>query len=563
MLHAGPSAGTQVTFPPTGSIVIGEFHVGTNFRQVHAGVSERGAQPSFIDELFPVDDLTDSPRLRRMVEAGLKPVMEELNLPRDADVRQFGADSIFPKLGWALTQILSGLGSGPPFAALENGASPESQYLGRMLPHVLMMAWDYANDVADRGSGPEAPGPHRAERAATEYELVRMVMAYREQIEPFVDLLRGEAFPSDSDVGSDLDSEEDSAAGGDEPVGRTDDRMPELSYFLTTYRENFVGEEDFDAVFLPALRTFVESLQAVLRGKVFDDAFLTQEQQENYYRSPDLGAMFWAWRDQAMSEIAADAVRRGVRYIGVGVQHMVTFRQRYGDQLPSAHFVDLAGPDRSRFETDSWHRWAATENVVPLPGAWGIADVAGALRVMPAFGAVPATVKQSVTPHWWNTWWENAPRGEVDFPGFGSGPQARDMAYRMAIQVVARATGDSPPAIGSAGRQAGHDRRLVRLRVEVVPVVAAILGNSGPETLATPGDRYGRAVELTRSLVRKLGLQAPFSPGASTSAPREPGAPSGPAPVVDADMGNSDDLARIAQAALAELTSTTLRDGRS
>lgn len=295
---------TWLRFSPTGLNVTGETHTAVWLADVVRAVGTR----SFIYEMFPVDDLSSNPATAASFRHVAAEQMEDLGVGEDEDVRQFGAESLFPKLGRGYTVLLPLLSP--------TGLQSLHTYDGMILQRQIKLGWAYAGEVhstvqnrrqqsAVVRATARLSGRRRAQdRLAATYASQRVLGEFVDGLQPDVDL--GRSLPQWT------------AAHPDEA-----DRLFE------------------------ELRGFARDLIALMREKVSEDPVLNLADRVAIGRRRGDAAKFAHWRNLEFRKNVLAAQKRGVRYAGMGASHSDFLRHALRRE-PGLYFYDLGGADMER-----------------------------------------------------------------------------------------------------------------------------------------------------------------------------------------------------------------------
>ncbi|WP_433290704.1 hypothetical protein ACQPZQ_00065 [Pseudonocardia sp. CA-142604] len=274
-----------VRFSPTGLNVVGENHAQVTLPDIVKAVGTR----SFIYEPFPTDDLSANPATAAASDRANVGPMAALGIRENDNIRQFGAESLFPKLGYAFAGMM-------PLATPDN-LSRMNGFTGKRLQHYLVIAWTYGGEVRaevearnQRTSAEVADEPveqHRAEAKIAKFHDTQQLLG------GFVDALQSDA---------------------------------ELGVSLADWRA--AHPESLDRL-LGELREFGRNFIELLAAKVDEDTSLSKSDQKYVKANPNLDR-FQYWRDMKFQASALAAHARGVRYAGMGANHMRDLRRRLG-----------------------------------------------------------------------------------------------------------------------------------------------------------------------------------------------------------------------------------------
>jgi hypothetical protein len=273
--------------------VLGEDHTFVTLREVAPAVRST----SFVYEPFSDDDLPAGSRMKAAYERENDDRFRAMGVAGVADKRQFGAESLYPKMGYSLTLLLPFL-TGPRrrLAALKSAG-----YVGQPIQRYLKIAWAHAADVAAAG-----PPLDRVQR-----RLARVHDAHRARLDAFIT-----ALPVDGFLGDALDTR----------AGRR---------------------------LRPALAEFCQAFTKAMLARAGSDTTLTAAERDRLarlHRRRGRGVVFAQWREMRFLHAVTAAAARGVRYAGMGRNHLTVLLGN--GTLPSgATAFDMIGRDLAAFET--------------------------------------------------------------------------------------------------------------------------------------------------------------------------------------------------------------------
>jgi hypothetical protein len=308
----GPSsAGTWVRFGSAGTNLLGENHTLVTLQHVMNAVGSK----SFIYEPFSVDVMPAGSAMRTAYEKENKARFKSFGVKGVADKQQYGEESLFPKMGFGLNELLSEVSGPADLYKLKRG-----QYFGQPAQRYLKIAWAHSKDVADevqRLAAARQPVP------APQSELATVFAETRAELDVFI---RG--LSVDGYLGDALDTKK----------GRK---------------------------LLPALLTFCSQFVEAMLARVSTDARLTAEETESMAEMPhdtqgEKRMTFGKWRNLHFSHAVWDAVERGVRYAGMGNNHL-EYLTREG-LPPNSRGYDMTSGDLADFQAHT-ERLAATPKV--------------------------------------------------------------------------------------------------------------------------------------------------------------------------------------------------------
>jgi hypothetical protein len=297
----GPaSTGTWVRFDPAGTNLLGENHTQVTLEHVVRAVGTT----SFVYEPFSVDTMPAGSRMRTAYETENAQRFQDFGVAGAADKRQFGGESLFPKMGYGLNLLIPYLAGNQPLNGLKSGG-----YVGQPVQRYLKIAWGHSTDVAAQVARAKLPWqrPSKELRA-----LAREYNAVRGTLDGFIT-----ALPVDGFLGDALDN----------PAG---------------------------LALLPPMLRFCRAFVAAMLAQAGTDKGITKAERKSLKRMPrgdqdEKEEVFGKWRNLHFAHATADAVRRGVRYAGMGNDHLRYLR---GEGLPAnSHPYDMTGSSIVQFET--------------------------------------------------------------------------------------------------------------------------------------------------------------------------------------------------------------------
>jgi hypothetical protein len=269
----GPvSKGTWVRFAPSGTNLLGENHTQVTLEQVVPAVGSK----SFIYEPFSVDAMPAGSAMNAAYETENQARFAAMGVAGVADKRQFGSESLFPKIGFGLNLLQQILGSGN-LDALKPAA-----YVGQPAQRYLKIAWGYGKDV---------PGEIAALRAARQKvpDEYKRLAAVHKRLSPRLDTFVT-GLVVDGFLGDALDT-------------RTGKAM------------------------VAPISEYCQAVVAAMLARSRTDATLTQVERDDLNAmkrgsAAEKQAVFDKWRNLHFSHAVRDAAARGVRYAGMGKLHL-------------------------------------------------------------------------------------------------------------------------------------------------------------------------------------------------------------------------------------------------
>jgi hypothetical protein len=308
--------GTWVRFSPTGLNVLGEMHTNVSLRQVTGAVGTT----NFIDERLSNDKLAPGSKVKTAYEAENADSFKEFGVEGKADKQPFGAESLFPKIGFIFSLMLPRLDTANPtrMDKLTHRGDAEDQrwfganggYDGQPAQRYLKIAWAYAQDIKAQVATMQAIR-HGLPPALT--RLAAEVKRVEPQLGGFIPGL-----PIDGFLGDELEKRENWQ------------RWKPLASFCRAVIDAMVERAIDD----PSSRLNDQDKARFARGAS------DQDKQD----------MFVNWRNFNFEDSLQDAARRGVRYAGMGANHLAKLRGRLP---PGSHPFDMDGPDLQRFKDET------------------------------------------------------------------------------------------------------------------------------------------------------------------------------------------------------------------
>ncbi|GAA3631782.1 hypothetical protein [Microlunatus ginsengisoli] len=294
------SPGTWVRFAPGGTNLLGEDHTLVTMEHVAPAVGSK----SFTYEPFATDDLSSRPGMRAAYETENADRFKAFGVDKVADKRQFGGESLFPKIGFAFVIFQPYADGAKSLDDLKPGG-----YVGQPLQRYLKIAWGYAADVVDevdqlKQAKTPVPPAHQ--------QLAATHAATKGELDGFI-----QGLPVDGYLGDALDT----------TAGKK--KLPALSRLSAAVIASMTARMEADTGITQAERN---QLKAMPRG--------TPDQK---------GAMFGKWRNLYFSHAVRDAVARGVRYVGMGREHLDYLK---AEGLPAqSRGYDMVAKDLNDFAT--------------------------------------------------------------------------------------------------------------------------------------------------------------------------------------------------------------------
>ncbi len=304
----GPvSSGTWVRFDREGTNVLGENHTKVTLPDVLVAVGSR----SFKYEPFATDDFGSEPKAGKAERASLEPMRKKLGIDKDPDSGKYGIESIYPKMGYLISQLHDALGSPALLGDFREGGFKSHE--GAQIPRYLKIAWEYGKDMLSyKGTEPTQ------ERDA----LAEWVGENRNS---------GMARITDRFKGS---------------LGRFIEELP-MQGFIGDLLDTTEADE-----YKSPLRKYVELLVLELwaRGK----RKALPKDRNGRPAVADMGARLWGERDPNIESEVARTANQGTRYVGLGDDHRKFLEAKLADER--VHYYDMAEHHLRDFEEKTRNR---------------------------------------------------------------------------------------------------------------------------------------------------------------------------------------------------------------
>jgi hypothetical protein len=130
--------GTWVRFSPTGINLLGERHTVVRADETIPAVGST----SFIHEPFSLDDLSSSPEMKAAYETENAERFKTMGVGGEPDKQQFGAESLYPKIGYGMNLALPYFNKTKTLDALT-----ATGYDGQPIQRYLKIAWGMSADA--------------------------------------------------------------------------------------------------------------------------------------------------------------------------------------------------------------------------------------------------------------------------------------------------------------------------------------------------------------------------------------------------------------------------------
>jgi hypothetical protein len=295
--------GTWMRFHPTGLNVLGEMHTLVRLRTVVNAIGTT----NFIDERLSNDDLDPGSHMAAAYETENAETFKDFGIQDEPDKKQFGAEALLPKVGYAMNAAL------PYFIGpkkISDLTEASAQYVGQPVQRYLKIGWAYGKDVKAKVAAMQKAKQTVPPKMA---ELARVVAMCERELDGFITKL-----PVDGYLGDSLGP----------------DKYP----------------------LLPALAIVASAMvDASVEEAISDPSSRMNDAQKKKFAgtttSEDKGKLLSNWRNFKFEDSVKAAAGRGVRYAGMGLAHL---RHLKDVGLPSnAHAYDMVDVDLTRFEEET------------------------------------------------------------------------------------------------------------------------------------------------------------------------------------------------------------------
>jgi hypothetical protein len=268
--------GTWLRFDQAGTNILGENHTEVTLEHVVHAVGTT----SFIYEPFSSDTLAAGSHMKAAYEKENKARFKSFGIDKKPDKKPYGAESLYPKMGYGMTLALPYFTKTKPIADLKTGG-----YTGQPVQRYLKIAWAFSKDnvqnVADlkRANKPVAD---QLEALAT------LHAALSGQLDGFITKLKVEGYLGDA-----LAKKKNAA----------------LFAPLAQFAQAFT-----DAMIEMAATKANSRLSATKRSDLLKPGTTASLAEKD--------TIFKDWRNFTFEDAVADAITRGVRYAGMGNLHL-------------------------------------------------------------------------------------------------------------------------------------------------------------------------------------------------------------------------------------------------
>src|ERR1700752_448652 len=292
--------GTWLRFNPTGINLLGEKHTEVVLEDVVPVVGSK----SFIHEQLAADVLPAGSNVKGVYEAENKDLFKQLGVEKEKNKEEFGAESLFPKIGFAMNAAIPYFDGREPVTDLQAAG-----YFGKPVQRYLKIAWAYSKDnklmVQQKQKGKEKIPPKLEALAAVHTKV-------EGQIDKFITSLVVDGF-----IGDQLVKKQNAAL------------LAPLAEFATALSEAMV------------------ELATTEKSSRLSDAGRKQLAAAKSTSEPVREKLFFAWRDFLFEDNVKAATARGVRYAGMGQAHLDNLIQV--GLTKDQHPFEMAGKDITAF----------------------------------------------------------------------------------------------------------------------------------------------------------------------------------------------------------------------
>ena len=293
--------GTWLKFSPTGMNVLGEKHTEVTFSAVAPSVGTK----SFIDEQFSSDDLSKNPELKAAYEAANLPEFKKFGIENEKNKQPFGAESLIPKMGYALAATIPYFDKTSPISDLTS--TIPNPYAGKPFQRYLKLAWGYSRDNAASVAKNKASASPKMKILAAVHKSVEKVL------DPFITALIVDGF-----LGDELKKPKNSGL------------FRPLLKFANAFTQAIVelAAKEKSSRLSPAERKKLSSVTTI--------------------SSADKKILFGDWRNFVFEDVVKAAAKRGVRYAGMGWNHL-DYLGKNSAMPPNSHPFDMVTVDIDKF----------------------------------------------------------------------------------------------------------------------------------------------------------------------------------------------------------------------
>lgn len=293
--------GLWVRFSPSGMNILGENHTKVQLGDVTPAVGSK----NFINEQFSSDDLKKNPNMKAAYEEANNLEFKRFGIEKEADKQKFGSESLYPKMGFALTLAIPYFAKKEPISDLQ-----PPNYLGKPIQRYLKIAWGHSKDnilLVNQKNAAKTNVPPKMSKLASVHKSVETAL------DKFITSL-----PVDGYIGDELAKKKNATLF--KPLA-------EFSHAFTEAMVELAASEKSSR------------LSKSERKKLFS-AKSTSEAQKMQ--------LFGKWRNYYFEDVVKAAAKRGVRYAGMGQAHL-DYLKKVG-LPPNGHPYEMDGIDIQKFE---------------------------------------------------------------------------------------------------------------------------------------------------------------------------------------------------------------------
>ncbi|HAS40265.1 MAG TPA: hypothetical protein DCS93_07290 [Microscillaceae bacterium] len=264
--------GLWLRFNNAGMNILGENHTKVTLEQVMPAVGST----SFIYEPFSADDLSNLPNTKSSYETENSDRFTSMGIQEEDNKQKYGGESLFPKIGYAMVLALPYFKKQKAMSQLESNG-----YVGQPIQRYLKISWAYAKDLSTKQKVPQVLRPKEA-ILANAYD------AHTALLNDFITELQVDGFLGDALKGADNDK-----------------------YYAPL-------AEVCEAI-ITAMLDMADNNQDILDQSAKDKLTVAQG---NGATAQQQRGFFGDWRNLYFKKITDDAAAQGVRYAGMGNNHL-------------------------------------------------------------------------------------------------------------------------------------------------------------------------------------------------------------------------------------------------
>ena len=292
--------GTWLRFSPTGMNLLGEFHTEVVLEDVVPVVGSK----SFIHEQLAADVLPAGSKIKEVYEKENKGLFKQLGIEKEKKKEEFGAESLFPKIGFGMNIAIPYFEGREPLTDLQSAG-----YVGKPIQRYLKIAWAFSKDnklAVQKKQKAKEKVPPKLEALATVHKSVEA------KLDKFITSL-----PVDGFIGDKLVKKENAAL------------LAPLAEFAKAITESVV------------------EMAATEKSSRLSDAERKKLSAAKSTSEAEKDKLFSQWRDFLFEDNVKAAAARGVRYAGMGQAHL-DHLVKVGLEKDQ-HAFEMAGKDIKAF----------------------------------------------------------------------------------------------------------------------------------------------------------------------------------------------------------------------